>query len=112
MFRRRHRFADPILLAPDLAGFGGKVARLQREHETSGHLWLKKDVVKTGAERPREVLELNVVTANEYVQEIYDETEARQELTAGVFRFRGVDHEIVWLDGLEAAAVRAEFFDL
>lgn len=113
LFRRRDVFADPVPLNQDLAGFGGRIARLEREHETSGYLWLKKDVVKTGEERPREVLELNavMVDAAEYVQAIYHETEARQELTAGVFRLRGIDHDIVWLDGADAAAVRAEFFD-
>ena len=112
-FRRRDVFADPVPLAQDLAEFADRFARLEREHVTSGHLWLKKDVVKMGDERPREVLELNVVTAGEpaeYVQAIYDETEARNELKAGVFRLRGVDHDIVWLDGADAAAVRAEFF--
>lgn len=113
LFRRRDVFADPVPLAQDLAGFGDRVARLEREHVPSGHLWLKKDVVKMGDERPREVLELNVVTLDpvEYVQAIYDETEARNELRAGVFRLRGIDHDIVWLDGADAAAVRAEFFD-
>lgn len=112
-FRKRDSYADPIPLGQDLAGFDGRVARLDREHVPSGHLWLKKDVVKTGDERPREVLELNVVTVDpaEYVQAVYDETEARNELRAGVFRLRGIDHDIVWLDGADAAAVRAEFFD-
>jgi hypothetical protein len=111
LFRRRDVFADPIPLAPDLAGFGDRVARLEREHETSGHLWLKKDVVKTGDERPREVLELNAVMVDpaEYLQAIYDETEAQNELTAGVFRLRGIDHDIVWLDGADAEAARAKF---
>jgi hypothetical protein len=117
LFRRRDKYADPVPLAPDLAGFGGAVARLEQDHETFGYLWLKKDVVvMKGEERPREVLELNVVTVDsagsvaEYVQEIYDENEARHELTTGVFRLRGIDHDIVRLDGANAAAVLTRFF--
>ncbi|MDX8033272.1 hypothetical protein SK803_23895 [Lentzea sp. BCCO 10_0856] len=117
LFRKRDTYADPIPLSPELAGFSGKVARLERDRETSGYLCLKRDVVaQKGEERPHEVLELNVVTvdssgaATEYVQEIYDETEAQHELTTGVFRLRGIDYAIVWLDDANAAAVLAEFF--
>ena len=113
-------FADPIPLPPDLAGFADRVGRLEREHETAGHLYLKQDVLaeKRKGEpygKPYEVLEINAVTVDpsgevtEYVQAIY-ENEARHQLGAGLFRLRGIDYDIVWLDDAKAAAVLAEFF--
>lgn len=49
-----------------------------------------------------------MVDPAEYLQAIYDETEAQNELTAGVSRLRGIDHDIVWLDGADAEAARAK----
>ncbi|MFI6098095.1 hypothetical protein ACIA8G_21255 [Lentzea sp. NPDC051213] len=120
-FRRRKIFADPIPLPSDLTGFADKVGRLEHEHETAGYLYLKQDVLaeKHKGEpygKPYEVLEINAVTVDpsgevtEYVQAIYDEAEAQHQLTAGLFRLRGTDYNIVWLDDAKAAAVLAEFF--
>jgi hypothetical protein len=70
---------------------------------------------KRTSDPPREILELNLVTLidgqfEDYIQGIYDEREARQELLANRFQLRGEWYDLIWLTGSEAQEVLDRFF--